>query len=483
MQVRKALGISAFSQIITFVLNFLNVIVVSRLLTPSEIGVFSVAVSFQAIAHVFREFGVNQYLIQAKTVSESQFRAAFTLTLMFSWAIALALFFGASPLAAFYSHQGVKEVLAMLALNFVLMPFGTPSLGMLRRELRFEALAGIRIVNAATASVVTIAAAWLGESYLSMAWGAIAGHIANLCVLSFVRPRGLLMFPSFKGISEVFRFGSAASAATLIHELGQSAPDIVLGRTLGFSSVAFYSRAAGLRDMLLGQLNSLVNGVHFPTFAEAIRKGADPAHLYTRAIGYMLAITIPAMAILALLAKPLIIFIFGEQWAISAPLASQLCVFGIITAPYALANLSLVAGGHIASTFWVALFIHGSRIAVLLTSIALPLEQVVPLLGIAALVEAGAYQYHLRMRFGLTLRAIGIQIKSAFLLMLATLSVPLIISLFFWPDNSKPTEVFLFLAASGVSAAAGWVSGVLLLRHPFRDELLRLIQHVSKRHR
>lgn len=480
MGTRRALGITALSNAVSFALNLVNVIVVARLLTPTEIGVFSVAVSFQAIVHVFREFGINQYLVQAKSVSHEQFRAAFTLTLMFSWSIALFLFIGARPLAGFYSHDGVASVLGLLAVNFVLMPFGTPSLGMLVRELRFDNLAAIRIANVTTATLVTITAAWIGQSYLSMAWGAIAGQLATLAAIAVIRPQGILMLPSLTGVKSILRFGSISSAATLIKELGRSAPDLIMGRTLGFAAVAFYSRAAGLRDMLLGQLVNVVNGVHFPTFAQAMRDGADAADLYTKATTYLTAVTIPFLGLLAFLAEPLILFFFGDQWLVSAPLATLLCLFAIITAPYALASLSLIAGGHVSSVFKLECVIQAVRIAVLLTSIWLPLEKVVPLLGIVAVIEAGAYHYWLRRHFGISFTEMRKGIFAAAVLAPLTLVGPVLISMTSIADTGAAHLLFTYLALASLAAFVGWIAGLFLLKHPLRDELINLLTTVRR---
>jgi len=480
MGTRRALGVTTLAQVITFALNLLNVIVVARLLTPAEIGVFSVAVAFQGIIHVFREFGVTQYLVQAKSVDDESFRAAFSLTLMFSWAIALLLFLGAGPLAAFYRHEGVASVLALLAFNFLLIPFGTPSLGMLKRELRFDSLAVIRIVKMASATLVTITTAWLGESYLSMAWGAIAGHVTGIAALAIVRPQGLFMLPSFKGVSSIFRFGSISSAATLVQELGHRAPDLIIGRTLGFASVAFYSRAAGLRDMLLGQLVTVVNGVHFPTFAHAMRNGANAAELYTKATTYLTAITMPFLALLAFIAEPLILFFFGDQWLVSAPLATLLCLFAIITAPYALASLSLIAGGHVSSVLKLECVVQAARIAVLLTSIWLPLEKVVPLLGIVAVVEAGAYHYWLRRHFGISFTEMRKGIFAAAVLAPLTLVGPVLISMTPIADTGAAHLLFIYLALASMAALVGWIAGLFLLKHPLRDELINLLTTVRR---
>jgi len=75
MTYRSALKVTTASQVVMFALSLLSVVVVSRLLTPFEIGVFSVSVSLLGFAHVFREFGVGQYLVQSLEAHKQQFRA------------------------------------------------------------------------------------------------------------------------------------------------------------------------------------------------------------------------------------------------------------------------------------------------------------------------------------------------------------------------------------------------------------------------
>src|SRR5690606_11980381 len=97
-------------------------------------------------------------------------------------------------------HAGVAEVLALLSINFLIMPFGTPLVAMIQRDLQFGKLARATIAGAVAHAVVTIAAALMGASYLSMAYGAIASHVVKTTVLNFMRPGELFMLPGVRGV-------------------------------------------------------------------------------------------------------------------------------------------------------------------------------------------------------------------------------------------------------------------------------------------
>lgn len=474
MNIRRSLGISAISQFSTFTINFVSVIVISRLLTPSEIGIFSVAASILAFAHVFREFGVGQFLIQAKEISRERLRAAFTVTLAVSWTIALLLLLLRHPAAAFYGNGGVAGVLGLISINFVILPFGSPLLSLLRRELQFDKIAIVNIVNALVASAVTILAAYLGESYLSMAWGAIAGNVTNVVLLNFIRRGQILMLPTTRGLGEVVRFGSLASMSSLLTELGSSAPDLILGRTLGFADVAFFSRADALRKMTLGQLFILVRGVYFPSFAKRVREGGNSAEMYCGSMPYMIAFTAPALGLLAVLADPLILFLFGPQWERAAPLASLLCGFAILTTPTSMASTALTACGQVKEVMHAQLLLQTFRIMALVSSVWLQLEQVVLVFSLVYGAELWLNFHVLQRGLGVTPRQLWRATRGSFLLLPWTLVGPgaivageRILALDLTPMATLGLSIPL--------AILGWLCGILAHAHPLKPELMLLM--------
>lgn len=108
--IRRSLAYSIADSYLALPLQLVGTMIISRLLTPAETGVFAVAAVFAAFASTFRDFGVAEYLIQENELDAEKIRAALTVNIAISWAMALLLFF--APLAAdFYRSQGVAEVM------------------------------------------------------------------------------------------------------------------------------------------------------------------------------------------------------------------------------------------------------------------------------------------------------------------------------------------------------------------------------------
>ena len=144
-EVRRSLALSAAQSYISVALQLVSTVVLSRVLTPAEVGVFAVASVFAALATNFRDFGIAEYLIQAKTLSTENIRAAFAVNIAMSWAMGLAMVFGADWVGAFYRSEVIVEVMRVQALNFLLIPFGAINMAWFRRNMNFKPifLAGI----------------------------------------------------------------------------------------------------------------------------------------------------------------------------------------------------------------------------------------------------------------------------------------------------------------------------------------------------
>lgn len=480
MTYRSALKVTTASQVVMFALSLLSVVVVSRLLTPFEIGVFSVSVSLLGFAHVFREFGVGQYLVQSLEVHKQHFRASFTVALAFSWGIGVVVALLAYPMSRLYEHPGVSEVLLLASLNFIAMPFGTPSLAMLRRELQFGRIATVNVIGALVQAAVTIGAAYGGQSYLSMAWGTLAMQVCKVLLLQFLRPGEIWVLPTLQGLREVLRFGSLSTGAHVVGTLSQSAPDLVLGKTLGFADVAYLSRGMSLTAMLVEKIHETVRSVFFPIFANRLRSGASAASQYVETASNLTAVTAPLLALLAVAADPLLPLVFGERWMPSTHIASVLCLSQLASAPFALYAAALTAAGAVGTVARVEIAAAAAKICLLSSSLWYGLDVVIYFIAAGYLIESVLAARALRSVLNLPLRRLASGLWKGYALAAATGCVALAAGLVSEaPVGSGWIERCVELAAVACAGLITWIGGVVVLRHPLRMEAARLLR---KRH-
>ena len=181
---RRALAMSFVQRMVTLVFSFGSTIILSRLLTPSEIGIFSVAAGLLALVNMLRDFGVSEFLVQERHLDRTLVHTVFTMNLLIAWSLGGILFGGSNFIADFYGDPGVGQVLRVMSLMFFLLPFGTTTQAQLSRELEFGKLAKIHTVGSITRGCTKVALAYAGYIYMSLAWGAVAGMVLTIAGLT-----------------------------------------------------------------------------------------------------------------------------------------------------------------------------------------------------------------------------------------------------------------------------------------------------------
>jgi O-antigen/teichoic acid export membrane protein len=223
--------------------------IMSRLLTPAETGVFAVAAVFAAFASTFRDFGVAEYLIQERDLRDEHIRAALTVNIFVSWAMSILLFFAAPYAADFYRTPGVADVMRIQSINFILIPFGAVTMAFFRRQLDFRPVFIANQASNITVFIVAIACAMNGLSFMSLAWSSLAGVIVTVCISIYFRPPGFPRWPGIRGIRRVVDFGKFASGVYIFGQIGRGAPEMIIGRVQDMASVALFSRGGGIVEL------------------------------------------------------------------------------------------------------------------------------------------------------------------------------------------------------------------------------------------
>ena len=325
--------------------------ILSRLLTPQEFGIFAVVGSLTAVAAAsFQEFGGANYLIQKSSLSERDIRTAFTITLCLSALFAAAMFELRDMAAWFFSEEGLKNAIAISSLNFLLAPFSMTISALLRRGMSFGVLARCNLAGNFVTAVVSIALATLGYSFMAPIMGTLAGNAAVVVLLIASRRNLRIFYPSLAGYQDVIHFGAYSSGVTVINVFYNFAPQLILGRSLGFAAVGLYSRAINITQLFDRCILQVLNPVIMPAIAAHKREGGDLKRMYLDAVELITVVQWPMLIVIAMMAGPIIRVWLGPMWIEIVPLIRMLCIASLSLFAACLTYPVLVAVGRVRDT-------------------------------------------------------------------------------------------------------------------------------------
>lgn len=466
---RRALLFSFAQKYTSLIFNLFTIIIVSRILTPSQIGVFSVAIGLTVLAQMLRSLGVPEYLVQEQSVDDATIRTSFTVSLIIAWSLAGGLFATSGWLGHFYGDPGVGQVLRVLSGTFVLTPFGTITTALLKRDLAFGTLYKINMGYVVASSGCTVGLALFGFGYMSMAWASLVANF--ILVLGCAvwgrryRVRGL----SLSQWRRVVPFGAYRTAADIVIQVGEQSSNLVVGKMIGMAAAGFYSRGYSVVNIYREKVVQAIGAVAFPAFAREHREREAAPDLYLQSIVYLTGISWPFFGFAALMTFPIIRILFGPQWGASVPLMRWLCIAAMVGTLIYQCDQFFTAIGRVGVVTKIETQYQLARVAIVVGAALISLEAVAASQVIVYVLALILYYRKLIKYEELSARTVIAALLPSGLTTVTTCIGPLAV-LLFWPGPMSQWYVPLFVVAIA-SAGAGWLAGLYFTRHPLFSEI------------
>ncbi|WP_423823472.1 lipopolysaccharide biosynthesis protein [Salinisphaera sp. SPP-AMP-43] len=471
-QNRKSLRLSLFfstaQQYTALLITIPSMMILSRLLTPAQIGVYSVAIAFVNLVHMLRDLGTSEYLVQSASLEDDIARSAFTVTLIMAWALAVVLFVASPWVALFFDEKGLGAVLRILCLTYLLLPIGSTVNAMLIREMEFGLRYKINTAQVLVQNLVTISLAWFGWGYFSPAWGAVAGMLATISGCFYwaghYRIRGL----SLAHWRPITKFGLNQTAGSVMQRLGESAPDFVIGRVLGFAQVGLYSRGFGLVRMFRDNISGAVGSVTFSAFSHRHRNGGGANELYLRSITFITGLGWPFLGFASFMAFPIIRIFFGDQWDEAVPILRLLAIQGMLSLIVIHFQELLTGTGRVGLATALTGAWQGTLVAALLLAAPFGLVAVasslIPATVITVIIVMVCLAYTVQIQLSSFMSALWPSTVLSFCAL-----VPVAISRYVYPPGVD--ALWGPLITAGLGLIAGSVVGGWLSSHPLWHEI------------
>ena len=305
----------------TMALSFVSNLVLARLLMPDDFGVIGMLHIFIAVSSVFVTAGFGSALIQKKNPTHIDYTSVFwwnlAAALLFYW----ILFLSAPAIAGFYKMPELKPVVRVLSLTLIINSFSIVQTNQLRKQLKFKLLS-MRTLGASFAgTVVSIVLALLGYRYWSLVAGTLVTNFIGVLLLwrlSSWRPTREFSVQSLK---ELFAFGGLMA----------------------------------LEEVPTQSLSHIVNQVSFPVFSSLQDDKSELVETFRRNTKSINYINFPLMALLIVIARPLILLLYGPKWEISIPYFQILCISSLVFSMNTLNTNIIKALGRGRLYFWVQL--------------------------------------------------------------------------------------------------------------------------------
>jgi O-antigen/teichoic acid export membrane protein len=106
---------------------------------------------------------------------------------------------------------------------------------------------------------------------------------------------------------------------------------LIIGKKFSARELGYYGQANKLENVPVQALAQIINQVSFPLFSELQDERGRLREAVRRNIKTTSYLIFPALAMLAVIARPLILFLYGAKWEPAVPYFQILCLYGMVS--------------------------------------------------------------------------------------------------------------------------------------------------------
>lgn len=305
---------------------FLLYVILTRILSPAEYGVFTLAVAIVAIANVVFYHGFADVLIQREDADEDARSTAFWVNMILGCSIGIAIFLAARPIAALFGEAQVGPLLEALAVLCPLRALVSVHEALCRREMRMAVFAVRAFATYALGGAIGIVLALKGWGV----WSLVICQLAQAAIIVLVTWASVRWVPrlrfSRRAFMETAAFGRNFMAAGLLASAAEKIDSIVIGLVLDATAVGYYNLAFKVLQAVQFVTLAPLAQIMMPVLSRLAFDLAAFRTEHVRLVTAALAAYLPAIAGVGVLAPVLVPIAFGPQWAGAVPVVQAMCL-------------------------------------------------------------------------------------------------------------------------------------------------------------
>jgi O-antigen/teichoic acid export membrane protein len=295
------------------IISFVRFVILARLLTPGDFGLLAIAWAAIELALVFTDTGMATALLQRRHVQGRDFDTVWTAGLLRTMMLAVVLFAAAPTIADFFGEPRAAPVLRALAVAPLLSAAASIKIVDLTRRFAFRRLTVLRLSEAGTEAVVSIALASLFGVW-ALVVGVLAANLVRIVVSYILAPhRPRLVFDAGSARS-LLRFGRWMFLTGVFAVAGEALLRAVISRRLGTAELGVFYLSLRFVLLPITSVEGAVSAVGVRAHAELGNEVQRRARALETSLFGLLGLLVPAYGVLVILAGTFV-SVLGPQWS------------------------------------------------------------------------------------------------------------------------------------------------------------------------
>lgn len=295
-------------------LTIVGTVTLSRLLSPSEIGLFTLSLAFYSLPSLVVGPGLTAAAVQTPHLTRQQSSNLFWINVAINAAMGLLLVAASPAIAAWFDQPALRLICLALAVVLVLEGMATQYRALLTRAMRFDVVAKVGLLVGCVSLSVGILLAFLGFGVWALVTQLIVAATVDRVVIAAVVPWRPSWFDRHTSVGKMLRFSFGSSLSLVMHAVYTQSQSLLMGRFATIDNVGYYSRGQALFQKPFTQITGPLHAVLLPALSSKQRNPEELGSSVYRANAVLFALLPPLAVWMMMSSTDIAVSLLGKAW-------------------------------------------------------------------------------------------------------------------------------------------------------------------------
>lgn len=319
VNLRKGIAITFISKYSNIIIQLLINSILARLLGPEEFGVVAIITVFTSFFTILGDMGLGPAIIQNKSLSNRDISNIFKFSMFGSVIMAILFYVFSFGVAYFYSNKIYITLGFMLSFSVMFSILKIVPNALIFKSKNFKLAGVIGISVNIVVGCITIFLAFNGWSYYAIVLDSIIRNGLTFIISLIFSGIKLKKGFSMKSVNKVRSYSSYQFSFNFINYFTRNLDNILTGKFLGASTLAYYDKAYKLMLYPIQNLTHVITPVLHPVLSEYQDQKDVIYDAYMKVVKVLAYLGIFISVYCFFSAEEIIRIMYGPNWSNTIP--------------------------------------------------------------------------------------------------------------------------------------------------------------------
>lgn len=344
---------TTLSTLVNTSIQLIQLVLLTQILNRQDFGLMAIVMVVIGFSQLFIDMGVSNAIIYKKEVTNKELSSLYWFNIAIGIFFFVLLFYSSNAIAKFYQADKLSSLLQVVAISFLIQPWGQQFMVFLQKELKFKSLAQVEIASRLVSFSTVIILAYLDYGVYALAistpvYATCSTLGYNIMGRKHYRPK---LFFSFKKVKSYLNFGLFQMGDKFLNYFALQMDTMLIGKILGIETLGLYNIAKDLTSKPYMIINPIITRVAFPLMSKINDDILKLKKVFLKTLKYLFYLNTFIYTLIIILAEPLVNVLFGPKWLDAISLIQILAITYILRSFGSLAGSLLLSFGKARHAF------------------------------------------------------------------------------------------------------------------------------------